>query len=76
MRLLRKDIRLVLLDEPNSVLDPAAERQLFENILSMRRGKTIVIVLNKFEDTMMKSANLILYVHYSLSLLTLLTLFS
>lgn len=76
MRLLRKDIRLVLLDEPNSVLDPAAERQLFENILSMRRGKTIVIVLNKFEDTMMKSADLILYVFYSLSLLTLLTLFS
>ena len=76
MRLLRKDIRLVLLDEPNSVLDPAAERQLFENILSMRRGKTIVIVLNKFEDTMMKSADLILYVFYSLSFLTLLTLFS
>ena len=76
MRLLRKDIRLVLLDEPNSVLDPAAERQLFENILSMRRGKTIVVVLNKFEDTMMKSADLILYVFYSLSLLTLLTLFS
>ena len=76
MRLLRKDIRLVLLDEPNSVLDPAAERQLFENILSMRRGKTIVIVLNKFEDTMMKSADLILYVFYSLSLLTLLILFS
>ena len=76
MRLLRKDIRLVLLDEPNSVLDPAAERQLFENILSMRRGKTIVIVLNKFEDTMMKSADLILYVFYSLSLLTFLTLFS
>ena len=76
MRLLRKDIRLVLLDEPNSVLDPAAERQLFENILSMRRGKTIVIVLNKFEDTMMKSADLILYVFYSLSFLTPLTLFS
>ena len=76
MRLLRKDIRLVLLDEPNSVLDPAAERQLFENILSMLRGKTIVVVLNKFEDTMMKSADLILYVFYSLYLLTLLTLFS
>ncbi|KAK7694134.1 hypothetical protein QCA50_003710 [Cerrena zonata] len=52
--------RLLLLDEPNSALDSVAEQALFKNILSVREGRTIVLALNRFSDTIMKSADLIL----------------
>lgn len=61
MRLLTGRTRLLLLDEPNSALDSDAERKLFENILSHRQGMTVVVVLNRFQDIMMRSADLILY---------------
>lgn len=41
------DRPFVLLDEPSSALDPIAEYQMFENMLKLTRGKTVVFVSHR-----------------------------
>jgi ATP-binding cassette subfamily B protein len=43
-----RDAALVVLDEPSSALDPAAEAQLFENIRELCAGRGVVIISHRF----------------------------
>ncbi|GJE87099.1 lipid A export ATP-binding/permease protein MsbA [Phanerochaete sordida] len=59
MRLLGGRVRLLVVDEPSSALDPAAEHALFERLRAMRAGKTMVFVTHRFQH-LTRHADLIL----------------
>ena len=61
MRLLGGRVRLLVVDEPSSALDPAAEHALFERLRAMRAGKTMVFVTHRFQH-LTRHADLILCV--------------
>lgn len=46
-RALAADPRMLLLDEPTSSLDAAAERRIQDNLLEMARGRTVFIVAHR-----------------------------
>jgi len=48
MRFNSDSVKLIAVDEPSSALDPEAELELFENIRSMREGKTVIFVTHRF----------------------------
>jgi ABC-type bacteriocin/lantibiotic exporter with double-glycine peptidase domain len=59
MRAKYSDIRLLVVDEPTSAFDPIAERDLFNEFLGMREGKTVIFVTHRF-GYLVKKADLIL----------------
>ncbi|THV04723.1 P-loop containing nucleoside triphosphate hydrolase protein [Dendrothele bispora CBS 962.96] len=59
MRFNSGHVKLVAVDEPSSALDPQAELNLFENIRSLREGKTVIFVTHRFGH-LTKHADLIL----------------
>lgn len=59
MRILSGKIKLLVVDEPTSAMDPEGEFELFESLRSMRAGKTIVFVTHRFGH-LTKHADLIL----------------
>ena len=59
MRVKNSDIKLLVVDEPTSALDAIAERDLFNQFLEMRQGKTIIFVSHRF-GYLVKNADLIL----------------
>ena len=59
MRLMSDKIKLVVVDEPTSAMDPAGEYELFRTLRSMRQGKTMVFVTHRFGH-LTKYADLIL----------------
>ncbi|KAF8638918.1 hypothetical protein AX17_001831 [Amanita inopinata Kibby_2008] len=52
-------IKLIVIDEPSSALDPIAERDLFSNFIKMRQGRTIIFVTHRFRH-LVEHADLIL----------------
>jgi ABC-type multidrug transport system fused ATPase/permease subunit len=48
MRFTTGSIKLVLVDEPSSALDPEGEQQLFNNLIASREGKTMIFVTHRF----------------------------
>ena len=48
MRFCSGNVRLVVVDEPSSALDPEAELELFNNLREAREGKTMVFVTHRF----------------------------
>ena len=61
MRIMSEKTKLVIVDEPTSAIDPAGEYELFEQLRSMRAGKTMVFVTHRFGH-LTKFADLILCV--------------
>ena len=61
MRLMSDKIKLLIVDEPSSAMDPRAEFLLFERLRRMRAGKTMVFVTHRFQH-LTRHADLILYV--------------
>ncbi|KAI0086887.1 P-loop containing nucleoside triphosphate hydrolase protein [Irpex rosettiformis] len=59
MRLSSGHVRLVVVDEPTSAMDPAGEYELFQKLRLMREGKTMVFVTHRFGH-LTKHADLIL----------------
>jgi len=59
MRILSGRIKLLVVDEPTSAMDPEGEFEFFENLRSMRSGKTVVFVTHRFGH-LTKHADLIL----------------
>ena len=53
LKLLYRDAKLLILDEPTSVLTPQEADDLFENLLKMRdEGKTIIFISHKLAEVM------------------------
>lgn len=48
MRLMSDKIRLVVVDEPSSALDPRGEFELFETLRANQHGRTMVFVTHRF----------------------------
>ena len=59
MRIMSEKIKLLVVDEPTSAMDPQGEFELFERLRSMRQGKTSVFVTHRFGH-LTKHADLIL----------------
>ena len=61
MRLMSGKIKLVVVDEPTSAMDPLGEFELFEKLRSHRSEKTMIFVTHRFGH-LTKHADLILSV--------------
>lgn len=53
MKLLYRDVDLMILDEPTSVLTPQEIQELFENLIKIKNdGKTIIFISHKLKEVM------------------------
>ena len=59
MRLKSGKIKLVIVDEPTSAMDPVAEFELFEKLRAQQLGRTMICVTHRFGH-LTKHADLIL----------------
>lgn len=48
MRFGTDNVKFVAVDEPSSALDPEGEAQLFDNLIKVREGKTMIFVTHRF----------------------------
>ena len=48
MRFKSGEVKFVAVDEPSSALDAEAELKLFERLIAVREGKTMVFVTHRF----------------------------
>ena len=67
MRIASDKIKLVMVDEPTSAMDPEGELHLFDGLRQMREGKTMIFVTHRFGH-LTKHADLILWVFFLVSL--------
>jgi ABC-type multidrug transport system fused ATPase/permease subunit len=61
MRITDPKIRLVIVDEPSSAMDPEGEYELFKHLREEQRGRTMVFITHRFGH-LTKHADLILCV--------------
>ena len=59
MRIMSDKVKLVVVDEPTSAMDPLGEFELFEKLRTVRPGKTMVFVTHRFGH-LTKHADLVL----------------
>lgn len=59
MRLMSPKIKLLVVDEPTSAMDPLGEYELFEKLRDLQAGRTMVCVTHRFGH-LTKHADLIL----------------
>jgi ABC-type multidrug transport system fused ATPase/permease subunit len=59
MRINTGTVRLVVVDEPSSAMDPAGEYELFKRLREARQGKTMIFITHRFGH-LTKHADLIL----------------
>lgn len=59
MRVNNGGIKLLVVDEPTSAMDPHSERKLIVNFCDAREGKTTIFVTHRFGN-LVKRADLIL----------------
>jgi ABC-type multidrug transport system fused ATPase/permease subunit len=48
MRINTGSVRLVVVDEPSSAMDPAGEYGLFKRLREARQGKTMIFITHRF----------------------------
>jgi ABC-type multidrug transport system fused ATPase/permease subunit len=48
MRMNTGNVKLVLVDEPSSAMDPEAEHRLFQNLRNSQAGKTLICITHRF----------------------------
>jgi ABC-type multidrug transport system fused ATPase/permease subunit len=48
MRISDEKIRLIIVDEPSSAMDPAGEYELFEHLREAQEGRTMVFITHRF----------------------------
>ena len=61
-RILFRDSKIVVLDEPTSNVDPQAEQKIFDKIIDLSRGKILVLISHRFSTV--RRADRILLVDY------------
>jgi len=62
MRFRTGNVKFVAVDEPSSALDAEGEFKLFEKLIGVREGKTVVFVTHRFGH-LTKHADQIMYVY-------------
>ena len=48
-----KDFDLAILDEPSSALDPIAEYNMYENLISATKGKTVIYISHRLSSAVL-----------------------
>jgi ABC-type multidrug transport system fused ATPase/permease subunit len=48
MRISTGAVRMVVVDEPSSAMDPAGEYELFKRLREARQGKTMIFITHRF----------------------------
>ncbi len=52
-RMFAKDFDLAILDEPSSALDPIAEYNMYENLISATKGKTVIYISHRLSSAVL-----------------------
>ena len=52
-RMFCKDFYLAILDEPSSALDPIAEYNMYENLISATKGKTVIYISHRLSSAVL-----------------------
>ncbi len=52
-RMFCKDFDLAILDEPSSALDPIAEYNMYENLISATKGKTVIYISHRLSSAVL-----------------------
>jgi ATP-binding cassette subfamily B protein len=52
-RLFAKDFDIAILDEPSSALDPVAEYEMYENLISATKDKTVVYISHRLSSAVL-----------------------
>lgn len=54
-RMFYKDFDLAILDEPSSALDPIAEYNMYENLISATKGKTVIYISHRLSSAVLSN---------------------
>ncbi|MGN0447507.1 MAG: ABC transporter ATP-binding protein [Acutalibacteraceae bacterium] len=54
-RLFAKDFSLAVLDEPSSALDPIAEYKMYESLIEVTKGKTVLYISHRLSSAVLSS---------------------
>ncbi len=52
-RLFAKDFQLAVLDEPSSALDPIAEYKMYESLINVTKGKTVLYISHRLSSAVL-----------------------
>ena len=52
-RMFAKDFDLAILDEPSSALDPISEYNMYENLISATKGKTVIYISHRLSSAVL-----------------------
>lgn len=59
-RLFAKDFEVAVLDEPSSALDPIAEYKMYESLISVTRGKTVLYISHRLSSAVLSDRIIVL----------------
>ncbi len=52
-RLFAKDFQIAVLDEPSSALDPIAEYKMYESLINVTKGKTVIYISHRLSSAVL-----------------------
>ena len=59
-RLFAKDFEFAVLDEPSSALDPIAEYRMYESLISVTKGKTVLYISHRLSSAVLSDRIIVL----------------
>ena len=59
-RLFAKDFEIAVLDEPSSALDPIAEYKMYENLIDVTKGKTVIFISHRLASAVLSDNIIVL----------------
>lgn len=59
-RLFAKDFEIAVLDEPSSALDPIAEYKMYENLIDVTKGKTVIFISHRLSSAVLSDNIIVL----------------
>ena len=59
-RLFAKDFSFAVLDEPSSALDPIAEYNMYESLINVTKGKTVLYISHRLSSAVLSDRILVL----------------
>lgn len=59
-RLFARDFQIAILDEPSSALDPVAEYEMYENLISVTESKTVIYISHRLSSAVLSDKIIVL----------------